>query len=54
VESVGVENVISEDTHFRPEEAEDGTDETARTPDGPPQRDPRQKTRPTFKTTPVS
>lgn len=54
VKAVGVENVISEDTHFRPEEAEDGTNETARTPDGPPQSDPRRQTRPTFKTTPVS
>jgi len=50
VESVGVEAVISEDPHFRTEEAEDS--EEAGTKTGPVrQNDPRKNRRPTFATT---
>jgi hypothetical protein len=50
IEKTGAETVISEDKHFRPEEAED-SGETARTPDAPPQKNPRRHSRPQFTTT---
>ncbi len=49
VKAVGVETVISEDPHFRPEEAED-SGETTQTETSRRARDPRQETRPIFAT----